>query len=597
MKNVICIVIDAFCHDNLYRKIGDKEVTPFLNSLAGEGLSFDHVYSTAPYTEASQVALLGGENTLESGGYMFGNGNACSPVLCEYQKAGFHTVLGYSPYVYSKGYLRGVSEYYYTRLYSILPLFDYRLSYFRAKMQEGKFTETYYDACFVLIDEAFETWLLQCDALLEKSGSVEMIWDCVSDFPLIAQIRDELKAEKEKFLSDRKAYIKEILTEWKSHSLVSLNGRYNQKKELPLNALLKQKYYARLKEAQKRYSSVLKKQKPDFAYMAGMVFREKNPKDSARTLKAWRYFKRNDFIGGYLDSLDEKSKTEAGLYRMLKTAAQTARRLDGENAPYFMYFQPQDFHLPSVFHSVDCAGRETVEKEFEAAFSLMDSLPPDYNRNLLADLSAHYCDLKLSEFYAELKASLKNDFLFVVTADHGYPSYYNPPRPIIYNQTYTEAFHVPLIAYAPEISRCAAAGSLQKDGLYSLLDGIELVKQLAGISPARPVAEKDHVLCEYAGPGCPMITEKPLWYTLITKRCKLSADVSLHEKPSFSCVKSFYDLTHDCEQKKNLFKKRKFRKEILSLLELVAVRHEELSLRFEKDTYLEKLIKNLREGL
>ena len=73
-KNVIHIIVDAYCYNNLYRKVGNREVTPFLNMLKKNSVSFERMYSQAPYTEASQVTLLSGENTLDNGGYLFGNG-------------------------------------------------------------------------------------------------------------------------------------------------------------------------------------------------------------------------------------------------------------------------------------------------------------------------------------------------------------------------------------------------------------------------------------------------------------------------------------------------------------------------------------------
>ena len=130
MKNVIYIIVDALCYNSIERCIGNAKVMPFLNRLSDKALSFTNMYTQAPYTEASLVALLSGENTLDSGGYLFGNGTINSSIFYDYVKNGYKTIFSYSPYVYSKAYLKDVTEYYYTRLYSMGPLFLYRLDYY-----------------------------------------------------------------------------------------------------------------------------------------------------------------------------------------------------------------------------------------------------------------------------------------------------------------------------------------------------------------------------------------------------------------------------------------------------------------------------------
>ena len=164
MKNVITIVLDAFCYNNLEKKIGSEEVTPFLNKLGRDGISYKKMYSYAPYTEAALISLLGEERTLEEGGYLFGNANIRKSMLSYYKDVGYHTILGYSPYVCSKSYLKGVTEYKYTRLFSIQPCFNYRFKYFKEKKSRGLFQKLYYDACIEILEEAFDTWITQCDS-------------------------------------------------------------------------------------------------------------------------------------------------------------------------------------------------------------------------------------------------------------------------------------------------------------------------------------------------------------------------------------------------------------------------------------------------
>lgn len=474
MKNVIVIVVDAFCYKNLERRVGNKEVTPFLNCLARQSLSFTNMYSQAPYTEASLISLLGEENILENGGYLFGNANTKSTVFKDYKDAGYHTILGYSPYVYSKAYLRDVTDYKYTRLYTIRPCFDYRFNYFRDKKNNNEFQDDYYAVCSIILEEALETWKAQCEALLARDETSEMILPFVKNMDSILMVKEELCAEEKSYKANKISYIDNLLSQWESHKLIALDKIYNEKKELKLLGRLKEKYNGSLQYFQKIYEQkVLKDIHIDFNYVFKTLRGSKDKKDFLRLVKSYLSFKKNKGLENYLNNLNSQSKCEVSMQMMFDGFKKVMKKYDARNEHYFLYFQPQDFHLPSLFHSFDSEDEALVVNEFEYAFSLLDSLDSNYSGNIIADLSAHFCDLKLGQFYKQLKEELKNEFMFVVVADHGYPSYYDPPRPIIYNQTYKEAFHVPFIINADSL--CPE----QKEGLYSVIDGMDYVKHCA----------------------------------------------------------------------------------------------------------------------
>ena len=586
MKNVITVVVDAFCYKNLERRVGYKEVTPFLNSLAKKSLCFTNMHSQAPYTEASLISLLGGENTLENGGYLFGNANIKNSIFKDYKEAGYHTILGYSPYVYSKAYLRDVTDYKYTRLYTIRPCFDYRFNYFKDKKINNEFQDDYYSVCSIILEEAFETWKLQCNSLLNKEETSEMILPFIRDMNSIITVKNGLVIEEEKYKENKKEYIESILSQWNNHKLIDLDKIYNEKKELKLLGRLKERYNDKLLHFQKIYEQkILKGVHIDFNYVFKTFCGSKDKKDFLRLIKSYCIFKKNKDLENYLNNLNAQSKCEVSMQTMFECFKRIIKSYDEKNENYYLYFQPQDFHLPSLFHSFDSEDECLTENEFEAAFSLLNSLDSTYKGNIIADLSAHFCDLKLEQFYTQLKDELKNEFIFVVVADHGYPSYYNPPRPIIYNQTYTEAFHIPCLINGSSVA------SQKKNGLYSVIDGVDYVKHYALELEKNPnVQERKYILSEYAGPGCPLITEKKIWYSLITKEQKLSAEVSLGKEAEYTDIKDIYDLMNDPDQKYNLRKSCKKCPKINEFLKVITKRSLYLGKRFLKETYLKDLI-------
>lgn len=81
---------------------------------------------------------------------------------------------------------------------------------------------------------------------------------------------------------------------------------------------------------------------------------------------------------------------------------------------------------------------------------MLDRLDKDYEGNIIADLSANDIDNKMKDFYSKLQAQ-DIDIELMITADLGFPSLYKPPRQMIYNQTYTESYHIPFIYFNGKI--------------------------------------------------------------------------------------------------------------------------------------------------
>lgn len=102
--------------------------------------------------------------------------------------------------------------------------------------------------------------------------------------------------------------------------------------------------------------------------------------------------------------------------------------------------------------------------------------------------------------------------------------------------------------------------------------------------------ERNYILSEYAGPGCPMITEKKVWYTVIAGDKKVSAEVFLGKEADCHDIKSMYDLTKDPDEKCNLRKQVKKHSDLIKLLEQINTRSVYLGKKFSKETFLKDLI-------
>ena len=580
MKNVIHIIVDACCFDSLKRKVGNREVMPFLNALSKESVSFDRMFSQAPYTEASLITLLSGENTLDNGGYLFGNATVENTIFSKYRQAGYKTVFTYSPYVYSKAYLRDVDEYQYTRLVSVEPLFLYRLRYYRDIYLQRKLSCEEMQVCAILLEEVVETWKEQCESILSDSEKMALIYDWVKDRAFVAQVSAMLDEELQKLQHDPEAYVREVFELWDEHPLRTANRRYRARTELKLRQKTIDAFQNVLDGYQKVYTNVLKKHKLDIAYVAEMAFRNVNGiTDAKETVSAYRRHWANTNLRDYLASIDENAKTEVAINRIFEVYERILCDLDGKDERFYAHIHAQDFHLPSVFHSVDTDDFALLQDEFAVAFELLDGMDSNYRGNIVADLSARYCDRKIELFYQKLKSVLKKDFVFTVTADHGFPSYETPPRPMVYNQTYTEAFHVPCIIH--DGIHCA-----EHAGIYSNMDAIGFEMQCAGVEQEKMIPERKHVVCEYGGPGCPDIGVKPIWYTYIDDRWRISAECALTQDFTTDCIKDIYDIQNDPSERKNLVKYMRNSKKVIHCCEEIGTRHHTLKVRFSGEKFL-----------
>lgn len=578
MENVFFLIIDAFCYDNLNRKIGDEYTTPFLRSLMKNNLSATNMYSQAPYTEASYISLLSGENTLDNGGYLFGNNSTSSTNFSKLKTKGYRIVSQYAPYVYSKAYLRDVDIYYYTRLISIKILFDYRLYFYKDKFFKEGLSNLEFEACIDLLNEEFESWILQANALIDNKKECCLIQDWVN-LNNIAEVLEELNLEYLKFKNNKKAYLIKLFKDYDNCNLLKLDRKYNERIHLNNCDYLLAKFNKLFIDDQKIYSKIIKKKGPDIKYLVDTLF---SYKDGFKKFKGlvhnyMRYYA-NDFLGEYLNVTNEYAKNEVCMKKQFDYVIDLTKTINQEGDSAYVYLHVQDFHLPSTIHSVDYNNLDYQVEELNEALDLFKCIDSNYEGNILADLSARFCDNKIKEFYNNLEQNFGSNFTLVVTADHGFPSFFNPPRSIIYNQTFSEAFHVPFVVTNTEPH--------QINSFTSTMDFYDLIVN------SKPKKKREYILSEYGGPGCPSIVDKNIWYTYIDKKYRVSIEVSMYENVEYKHITGIFDRELDEKEKKNLVKFKKNDKNIKKIITIINDRNKELFKLYSGDKFLRKFLES-----
>lgn len=582
MKSVVVILIDALSYENFKTNEYRETPMPFLNKLAKDGVECSNMYSIGPYTEAAIASCICGEKTLDNNGYLRGIAD-CPKTLHEvFKNNGYKTYATYSPYIYSESYIRGIDEYLYSRFYDFSILIDYRLTHFREKYMNGTISHDELIKCADMLKEGIRTWKKQLYDILNNDESTRLIIDFVQldNIDSIVQI---LEDEYQKIEADEIAYIKSFFDEWDNSILMQTSKKaiYDKQNKFHI-AQVEEKFVEAYTSVQKKQNTSLRKNMPfDLKYFLNSA---KNNGKSLKTIV--------DLIRGYQRRYSDtnientitgercKTKVTVSARRQLDYFAEKIEYCVQNNEDNYTFIHLEDFHAPSMFFSYDIKDTDIQRKELEAGIEYANNISSDYRGNLLADLSARYVDNTLKDFVTRLKDI--EDINFVFMADHGFAFNFNPPRAFNDTSFYLESYHIPLVLWGRKDIR------KQVSGIFSSRDIVKSVIEYAGLEEKvyeglRVVwkdQDRDFVMVEYCGPGCPDFKTSRIHYILIDKEYFVGVKAALNEEITPGNITKIFDLKNDRLLINNLAGKIKGSSMIDSYLDKIRKRHMEIKERY-----------------
>ncbi|MBQ2986134.1 MAG: sulfatase-like hydrolase/transferase [Tyzzerella sp.] len=586
MKNLVYILVDALSYDNVGAREYRNSPTPFLDELKSKSLSFENMYTQAPYTEAAFVSTLCGENVLDNGGYIWGLEKCERSYASVLKEKNFCTLSTLSPYIMSKSYIKNVDTYVYSRTYSLAPLKLYRLGYFREKYLNHTMTAREYEICERLLDDALEVLLDQLESLQNNGEETVLIQNLVDNKDEVPSILQTVRKQRELYLRDKIAYLQEIFEQWDTQELLK-NTKLSMVKKVSADTkrYIEENYGEFLHEVQKKENSLMKKnQKYDWKYILDLACNdEQKYRGAIHTYRKYKELYENTLIiDGINGAVEEKVTISAE--RQLQFFAEKIIGLDQQKQNYFAFIHLEDFHLPSMYYSYDENSRNVIDRDFKRLEEFVKTIPDNYKGSLVADMSAFYVDNAIRNFFNTLSEQTKNEFVFVVTADHGYPCNYNPPRPIIFNAFYQENYHIPLVIYdssKPE--------KRVENGLFSSMDIMDILFDMID-EKEEQLIERPYVLIEYPGPGCPVISSKEIYYAIFDGKYKVAVKAKLAERVDESKVVLVTDVESDAEERRNLIRKIKKLKQVQKLIEIVDARHVEIANKFGGEKFYKHIL-------
>lgn len=588
MKNVIYILVDALSYDNIGKKAYRNSPTPFLDKISEKSLYCENMYTQAPYTEAAFISSLAGEKTLENGGYMLGL-KKCKKSYGELLGGkGYKTFSTFSPYVYSSTYVKAIEQYFYSRIYSLSPLKIYRLSYFRDLYDKSKLTREHLAVCEELLEDAFEIWLDQLNGLLGENEHNIMVQKLVS-VKIIPEVKALVEAEYKQFKTDSHKYVSNLFENWDKHSLFLIKTlECKEKHSEKVHSEIVKNEMEYLEKIQEKYRRLMKKNmKIDWKYLFDLA-----RYDDSEKLYGARHAL-NGYLGLYNSTLLTDVITKHVEYDKITISAKTQldvfydkiKQADENDENYYAFIHIEDLHLPCMYYTYDTDDYSVIQKEFEYHKKYTECLPANYRGNLAADLSTHYIDYYLGQFFEKMNQNKKNDFLFIVTADHGFPSNYNPPRPLIYNSFYQENYHIPFIMYDSKEKK-----QLIDYELHSSRDIFDFVIGKALEEKNVTLPNRDYVMVEYPGPGCPDISKNRLYYAIHDGNYKIAAKAKLTENIDEETVILIFNVREDPDEKKNLVRKEYDNEQVSKLIRILQKRHEVLREKYQGEKFYKYIV-------
>ena len=571
--------------NNTNIKSSNLNITPFLNELKKNNVYIDDMYSQAPYTEAANMGIYCGQDTLQNGGYMFRYKYAPKTIFEAMKEKGYRTYYNdFQPQCHISSVIRGIDDIYYSVGFDLGALWNYRLKHYSNLFKDGKLNGNDYTALYEIFNDNFIGWLHFVDNIIDIDKSIELIINNDPSYDA-TKVKKQVEYEYQLFNNNKKKYVDEVLLEGTNHRLFSIQPFRQVEK------IKDRKFYKSIKHI---FKPVCKKvRKYDFK------FNKKNCKGifKGANRKLFQFIKKPNAINlkNYVKAslLSINQLFDVDLYKRInknydyfKNAPSLKTHIDhyikwrkNTTDPSFCFMHVDDIHNPEVFFTYDTEDVELLKMEKEAAMDVLNNIPSDYTGSLSHDLSLRYIDGVIKYFYNEME---KNNFIentiILICADHGFSFSGNPLRDSAVVNLYLENYNIPCIITGTGLENKKIEGLFESKDIPATLcylaDGIIPIE----FSGKNVFVSKgyDKLIIEYCGGGCPDLSRRELKMAAFDKKLFVGCCLKLDEDLTFDKISELYDLEKDPKQLDNLINKYDNRQFVQEYIDLINKRKHEI---------------------
>ena len=583
MNNVITILVDSVFGECISNGRTAESSTPFIDSIIPNSLYAKNVFSYGPYTDAATKGLFCGNRTLDDYGYYFGVNSSEYNHYRIFKENGYETVGLYYPwYLISSKVEQYIDHSIYTGGFYYENVWSGKYQYYAEKKKKTPLSDLEYTILdkftFMLFDcwETFYQNMINGESGYIIAGTKE---NDIDGYSL-------LKAEKEKYNTDKLNYINTILDMGMDHPLAKIND-YNWNRLVEKETIQKvfKKHSEFFKDLEsKEFRLNMRNNFPDakhiFSGIAGLF----NPKKRAD----FRYLE--NFMMSLWGNKFLKTKSRNDMWQMVSSMMHQVDAVfdflderEQSEKPFYVSMHTEEPHNRLAYFTYDTKNIEMIEEELEYLRPLLNNLGDDYKGHIIYQLSLRYVDLCIKRLFEGLEQrGLLDKTTIMIMADHGSSYTLNPVRKTVVNNFYIENYKTPLVIWNRDKDKTWAhtyEGYYQGGNVFpTLCDtlGIATENKFKEKSIIGDLNGREYVITEYMGPGCPDMLEREVWMSINNKRIFIAVKSAINSTLSSNDIVEIYDLQLDPRQLNNLVGTMRDNKDLEDLLKKLELRFNEI---------------------
>ena len=558
--NVLLIVIDAF--DQTRIEESNYVLTPNLERLLTKGFKFTNVYSQAPYTEAAVMSLYAGQNTLDSGGYLYRFGNAKKTIFECFHDAGYDVFFNsHQPQVFPSSQRKGIDCLFYGRPYDFDVLWRYRLQYYSSLYLGGQLSDCDLRVVCDFVEDNFKEAKAFLNDFLGNDKKLALLKKANKTFDANSAL-NRIQAEYNSFSKNKKRYCLEILSKGKDHGFFKIPVfdvcDFDLPKEIETIQNKEAKRICKRITRMNFFNALFKNEDLFKSSIRSTMSFIKNH-NKTDFLKAFYMIKNSLFMTHIRDRYGHNARKLKGQPSFNALADNFLEWIDSRkdrSKPFFACVHADDVHFPEVFYSYDSPDVSVVKKELQVANELLDK-KIKRKGTIIHDLSIAYADYRVGQLLEKLdEKGVLEDTIVYVTADHGFSYSGYPIRSKDINTFYLENFKIPLYVFNK-----SAEGKKVISSLLSSVDVPSTICDVAGIERPQSFVggnafekNRDVLFIEYCGGGCPDLSRREIMLSAFDGSKMLCFKAKLDQEFGWNRLVEAYDLKADPKQRKNVFK-------------------------------------------
>ena len=544
--NIIYLIIDSLSYERLESLKDNFGYGSFINDLAENGISFEKMYSQAPYTEAAAQAMYCGQKTLDKGGHLFRFKNAQWTIFEKAKQKNLSTF--YSNVLlqlFTSSTKRGVDFYHYNNGFELDGLWNYRLSYYKNLYDSNAINDADYSVLKIILDENFAEWKMFFENISKKEKETRLLLSDFYNYDIGANY-SLLVSEYEKYKVNKQKYIESILELGKKHALFKIQA-YTQSNKVPQG--LKIDVWNANKKTINKIRHIQFRNNLSYFLFNKYSRSETKKVLKSKSLRALKTYLGNEYLFLKPTLLRKKTFLDYDSYKIAPSLSSfIASFIDWRKAnpkkDYFACLHVDDIHHTEIFFDYDSQNIDSVNYDFDEAKKLLKAMKKNYKGPLLYDLGIYYVGRRIKKLYSFIDrcGELENT-LFVITSDHGFSYQGLPTREKNISTFYKENYHIPAIFYKKGITPKKISDFYNSyeipDIIFNIMEDSELPQS------------KGYSTIEFLGSGCPDISRKPIKIACHNELVMVCGDYSINDVASLSnCI--IYNLALDPLQCKAL---------------------------------------------